>query len=238
MAIFYKNDCVYAQSDSLKVEYKQESTDSSNYSLKPKYKFLNLYLKEEKNLIKIGFKPLTMLYKTSYSNSYMFAASFLFEKKLFTEWSIISEFEYSYGYCKYKMYTPEGYDKYYYHVKKTILNVGVRHYYGMKKAIQQGNNGNNFNGSFFELSINSIPPFNYKHSRQISGSGTTYYSDQIATKVQLAWGIQRKLSNFAFLDTKMHVGYNVYTDPNWIYSKPWYVGLDFTIGFGYNIKRK
>jgi hypothetical protein len=219
VVIFYKNGNVYAQTDSIKVEYKQESIDSSDYAVRRNYKYLNISLKEERNLIKLGFKPFVM----KYEDTYQLSTSFLFEKKLFPEWSVIAEFQYSLVYYKSTSFST---------ARK--LNIGARYYYGMNNKIQQGKNANNFNGNYFEVSVNSIPPFN------TSRTGAAPISERRpqGTAIQLSWGIQRRLNNFLFFDTKILGGCVLTPDIGFPMNPYWFLGLDCTIGFGHNIKKR
>lgn len=222
---------VLAQTDSVKIEYRQERIDSSDYNLRSKYRYLDINLKEEKNILKIGFKPFTLMS----GDYYQFAANVLFEKKIFPEWSMISEFELS--------FVNNRTDFLNFHDMKNRsykLNIGARYYYGMEKAIREGNSANNFNGNYFEFSVMSIPPISYLT--------TTMFNDYLnqqetstrrhKTALQIAWGIQRRLNNYAFFDTKINVGCKVYPISELDFNELWYVGLDFTIGFGYNFKHK
>lgn len=221
---------VYAQPDSVKVEYRQESIDSSDYSVRRKYLYLDINQKEEKNLLKLGFKPLTLIS----GKSYQFATNVLFEKKIFPEWSLISEFELSFISQSIDFFDARDRSKSY------KFNIGARYYYGMKKAIREGNSANNFNSNYFELSVMSIPPLS---SVTTTVSNNMLSQDLTSTKfhktaLQLAWGIQRRLNNYTFFDTKINVGCKVYPITELDFNELWYVGLDFTIGFGYNMKRK
>ncbi len=230
LAVFlYKNDNVYAQTDSLKVDYRQESIDSSDYSLKRNYKYLNISLKEEKNLLKFGFKPFTLLAR----EDFQFATSIVFEKKIYPEWSVLFELENSFGI----------YESVFHHSKiismTNTLNVGARYYYGMNRKIKQGKTANNFNGNFLELSINSIPPLNHSKGK-LDPEGDNYYNQSKlqGTAIQLSWGIQRRLNNFLFFDAKVFADCLVNPFPGTGEKPVWHIGFDCTIGFGHNIKRK
>ena len=218
---FLKNGNIYAQSDSVKVEYKQESIDSSSFTNKFKYKYLDIKLKEEKNLLKIGIRPLSLeLKERNVSiNTYV-----IFEKKISPEWSVIFENAFVYEHFN----SVEQFSN--------SIDLGTRYYYGMKKAIQKKISGNNFNRNYFELMAYGIPSIdNMIEKRQ---DGTFYQASgcrySLFNSAAISWGIQRRLNNYTFFDTKISAGYNFKTNKH--YDEGLFVGVSFIIGFGWNIK--
>ncbi len=239
---FCKNENVYAQSDSLKVEYKQESIDSSDFAVRRKYKYLDIILKDEKNLIKVGLQP-SILYTEM---KFKIVPHIIFEKKISPEWSIIIEDVIEFSTDNNVIGRSAGYntDLVESKVFKNTLNFGTRYYYGMKKAIQKKTSGNNFNSNYFELNVSSFPSierYNNTFKEQIdmynykltTSSGTYVSFDEFAT--QVSWGIQRRLSNYSFVDAKLYM--NFVPLPG-MRSDSWKVGIDIIFGFGYNVKHK
>mgnify|MGYP001562529349 CR=1 FL=1 len=240
---FCKNENVYDQSDSLKVEYKQESIDSSDFAVRRKYKYLDIILKDEKNLIKVGIQP-SILYTEM---KFKIVPHLIFEKKISPEWSIIIEdvIEFSTDNNVIGRSASFNTDLVKSKVFKNTINFGTRYYYGMKKAIQKKISGNNFNSNYFELNISGLPSisryrdtykkqidmFNYEF---ITENGT-YIS--YSPSAQVSWGLQRRLNNYSFIDAKMLVGFSTEWDPN-VGADPWYVGINIIFGFGYNVKHK
>lgn len=233
-----KNDNVFAQSDSIKVEYKQESIDSSDFAVRRKYKYLDIILKDEKNLIKVGIQP-SILYTEM---KFKITPHIIFEKKISPEWSIIFEdvvdflidnkFNHNYYLSDNKVF-------------KNTINFGTRYYYGMKKAIQKKISGNNFNSNYFEFNISGPSIERYKKTyvaqfgtynyRLIPFSGTEI--KYFPSGANVSWGLQRRLNNYSFIDAKMVAGFSMDWDPS-IGADPWYVGINIIFGFGHNIKRK
>ncbi len=236
------NDNVYAQTDSTKVEYKQENIDSSDFSLRRKYKYLDIILKEEKNLFKIGIQP--SVYYTE--RNFKLLPHIVFEKKISTEWSIIIEdiIEYSINNSVNTMI----YNNYYLLKDKALknsLNFGTRYYYGMKKSVQKKISGNNFNSNYFEFNVSSFPTIK-KYDRTfkeqidndnynlIPNSGTSISFDEFST--QVSWGVQRRLNNYSFIDAKFLVNCQPMINSR-IRTGDWYIGINIIFGFGFNIKR-
>lgn len=229
-----KNDNVFAQSDSLKVEYKQESIDSSDFAVRRKYKYLDIILKDEKNLIKIGVQP-SIFYT---DNTFELIPHLIFEKKISPAWSLIFDNEIGYSYNRFSNSSVN--DK----IFKFSLNIGTRYYYGINKAIQKKISGNNFNRNYFEFNITGFPSIqkykktylesngNGNNTIPLSGTQITYL-----TSAQISWGIQRRLSNYTFIDAKMLVGNNL-QDYIVDSGSQWFVGLNIIFGFGYNVKCK
>lgn len=236
-----KNENVFAQVDSVKVEYKQENKDSSDFFVRRKYKYLDILLKDEKNLMKLGIEP-SIVYTEM---KFKIFPHLVFEKKISPAWSVIfediielsvdnrpSEHEISSDVYLMK-------DRLF----KNTLNIGTRYYYGMKQAIQEKTSGNNFSSNYFELTLNGFPSVQ-RYNRTIK-----VYSDidnftliqKKGTEVsyefsaQASWGIQRRLSNYSFVDAKLTANFcplpGFRTDN-------WYVGINIIFGFGYNVKRK
>lgn len=219
-----KTDNVFSQSDSMKVEYRQESSDSSDYFKKIKYKYLNIKLKEEKNLIKIGVRPFSLELK---ENNISVNTIISFEKKISPEWSIILDDVFTYGrFHSSKEFT-------------NSLDIGTRYYYGMNRAIQKGISGNNFNRNYFEFSVNGLPSIDNQHQEKPDGTNYKPTSNRIIffKSAGMAWGIQRRLNDYTYFDTKISAGY-FYKPGTYIDNRGVYVGVNFIIGFGYNIKHK
>lgn len=244
-SLFFTSFCssndVFAQSDSVKVDYKQESIDSTSFFQRRKYKYLDIKLKDEKNLFKLGFEPL-LIYEES---KFRIKTHLVFEKKIRTEWSFIFEdvIEFSID----NMVNNYGNNEYNLIKKRSLtnsINFGTRYYYGMNKSIREKTSGNNFNSNYFEFSLCSFPSFlRYKntYSLPITQYTNKIYCqkdnlidfEQVSTKI--AWGIQRRLSNYLFVDAKLYT--NFLAIPG-IGTGDWKVGVDIIFGFGYNIKRK
>ena len=172
---FFRHEPAHAQKEYSKVNNELQGIDSSEYSLRHKYKYLEIILKDEKNLLKVGYNP-SFLESGGIIADPQFIKlpiDIAFEKKIFLEWSLIAEYQISYRI---------GYQK---QIGSYSLNMGARYYYGMKKAYKEGNSGNNVNSHYLELSINGIPAVSTKASYII------------------AWGIQQRLNKYTFIDTKV-----------------------------------
>lgn len=238
---FCSSNDVFAQSDSVKVEYKQESIDSSSFFQRRKYKYLDIRLKDEKTLFKLGLEPL-LIYE---EHKLRINTHLVFEKKIRTEWSLIFEdvIEFSIDNMV-NDYSNGVYNLIKRRSLTNAINFGTRYYYGMNKSIREKTSGNNFNSNYFEFTICSFPSFlRYKntYSYPITQYTNEIYSqkgnlidfDQVSTKI--SWGIQRRLSNFLFVDAKLYTKFLAIPG---IGTADWKVGIDIIFGLGYNIKRK
>lgn len=238
---FCNSNDILAQSDSVKVEYKQESVDSTNFFQRRKYKYLDIRLKDEKNLFKIGVDPL-LIYEEMKFN---IKTHIIFEKKIRTEWSLIFEdvVEFSIDNSVKDLDSPND-NLLKSRTLKNTINFGTRYYYGMKRAIREKTSGNNFNSNYFEFTLCAFPSF-YRYNQTYSNwtdpqtneiyrkKGSMLDFEQMVTK--LSWGLQRRLGNYSFVDAKLYTKFLIVPG---LGSDNWGVGIDIVFGFGYNFKRK
>jgi hypothetical protein len=242
---FCSSNDVFAQSDSVKVEYKQESIDSTSFFQRRKYKYLDIKLKDEKNLIKLGVDP-AIIYTEMRFN---IKPRITFEKKINPSWSLIVEDVMEYLYSNDPRMLNED-DSPVHICKESIFsnsfNIGTRYYYGMKKAIREKTSGNNLNGNYFELTINGFPTITHYNVDRFLEPNYPYVIMLLPEKrteiynyfsFRLSWGIQRRLSNFSFIDAKAFINYGDVVNSTYR-TGPVSVGIDINIGFGYNIKSK
>ena len=223
IVILVKNEDVYAQTDSLKVEYKQETIDSSDYTFRRKYKYLDILLKEEKNLLKFGLAPTII----ATSNSFQLPVNITFEKKILPEWSLFTNLYSSVSFFKGTsgtVYQGAGFG----------FSIGTRYYYGMKKAIRKGETANNFNRNYFQL---TMPPFSYSYfTEKVNGESKSYSStNKFKQYGSVAWGIQRRLTNYSYIDTNISF---VLKQSYPTFPGIWYVALGVNVGFGANIRHR
>jgi len=240
------NDKVCAQTDSSKVEYKQESPDSSDFFQRRKYKYLDIKLKDEKNLLKFGVDP-AIIYTEMRFN---IKPRITFEKKINASWSLIFEDVMDYTFDR-SLRTSNVNDDPYVHVKKisrfsNSFNFGTRYYYGMKRGIREKTSGNNLNGNYFEFTMNGFPTITHYNDDYFVDPDSPFVIILKPEKrtetynyfsLRLSWGIQRRLSNFSFIDAKAFINYGDVVNSSFR-TGPVSVGLDINIGFGYSFKRK
>lgn len=243
---FCNSNDILAQSDSVKVEYKQESVDSTNFFQRRKYKYLDIVMKDEKSLIKAGIDP-AIIYTEMRFN---IKPRITFEKKVSPSWSLIFEDVMDYTFDR-ALRTSNVNDDPYVHVKKisrfsNSFNFGTRYYYGMKRGIREKTSGNNLNGNYFEFTMNGFPTITHYNDDYFVDPDSPYVIFLKPGKrtetynyfsLRLSWGIQRRLSNFSFIDAKAFINYGDVVNSTFR-TGPLSVGLDINIGFGYNFKKK
>lgn len=231
-----KNENISAQTESIKVEYKQESIDSSDYKLRRKYKYLDIIMKDEKNLFKIGVQN-TMIFT---ENQIELMPHLIFEKKVSPAWSLVFDNEVGFN------LTQDDGVRYNIKTYKYSLNIGTRYYYGIKKAIREKTSGNNFNHNYFEFNIagfqyieKSNGTLKSKYADNPNMSGSVYYHEMLSS-IQISSGLQRRLSNYSFIDAKLTLGWGgsrLNLHSNEPYTE-WYAGLNLLFGFGYSARSK
>jgi len=144
-----------AQNDTVIFEYTQVSVDSSGYTYKLKYKYLNNNLVEEKNLLTLDFIGLSYIYGlnndvyrlvTDKINSvFLISSGLSFEHKINPCWSagLTNSFSFQKNGDYYNSFT-------------TSTNLIFRYFYGKKTEIRNKISANNFNGSYIGLSLSGL----------------------------------------------------------------------------------
>ncbi len=254
------NYCLFSQTDSSKVSYSQESSDSSDYNYHRKYQYLDINLKEETKMFKIGIPTFTVNYSKSTfqsSSTENLGLFFIYERKFNPSLSLIIENDNSFNNTQYSVTNSSGSFDY-----TTYLDWGIRYYFLMQKRIKEGISGNNCNGLYVDFFIRDLNQFQFQHS--IQSQGNLYYFNiyffdfsKILNKspeFQLNLGLQKRLNNYSFIDTKFFIEYipkGTYEDKEveeysgYIYkvttiqhttSSYLLFGLSFTIGLGWGWK--
>jgi hypothetical protein len=164
--------------DSTKVEYTEETNESSDFSLKESYNYLIRAQVEEKALLKLGIAGFGISNKGSYL-TYVVA----YEKKLKPEFSVIAEVRHRVG------------KKVSYEHRETVaaFNAGGRYYYNLNKRIRKGKSANNFSANYLGLSLeNQIVRHEFKN----------HYEPNLLA----VFGLQRRISKYGFVDFNIGPG--------------------------------
>ncbi|MBN1186789.1 MAG: hypothetical protein JXB49_31210 [Bacteroidales bacterium] len=229
--IFCKNASVLGQDDSTLVD---ENQITQNYIQKKKY--LNMRMVEETRLIKLGISPFTY---DVLGDGLIGALGFdlSYEAKLNPSFSIIVDNSFAFQ---------KGGD--FYKAFGCSSSVGTRFYYGSKKDIMNRTGNNNFHRNYFE--VKAIGVISYSKSEwylpALGSSG--YFGPDPSTKqvredlffipdIQLAWGIQRRLGKWGFIDAGPYIRYNFneYVTPAYTYFD-YGINIKFGLGYGFNKK--
>jgi hypothetical protein len=198
IAIFFllMSAASFGQADSVKINYSEESIDTSDYNVKRKYKYIDLNLNNEKQLFKIS---------TQVPFHHGLSMYFTYERKIIPALSIIGDFRIgsTFGFFE---------DDLHHFSFTNGINIGTRYYYNLNKRIKNKLGGNNFHANYFTFKIMNIYSINYNESYS---DGVIYYYpyDRLSFKpsFSLGWGIQRKLSKNTIIDLEfLFFSYNPY----------------------------
>ncbi len=224
LILFSPFNQIFSQTDSLKTFYRQESADSSDYNYHRKYQYLDINLKDETNMFKISVPAFILSHSVVNQigiNSQYLNLYFTFEKKINPAWSLlIDESNTDYLANSNIQFNSQ-------------FDIGIRYYFLMKERIKKGISGNNCNGIYTDFFISDILNFNYVDN---GWSSSNIINNQLlghtSPPVALSFGLQKRLNNFSFIDTRMYIEYQPVFQSNGVFT----FGLDFKIGFGWGWK--
>jgi hypothetical protein len=203
---------IFSQKDSVSICFSQEEVDSSfDYNKQLKYRHLdiNLNLKDETWLFKIGLPGFGISsYKgpkgVEYEN---IGFSLTFEKKISQSVSFLIQNSNSFKKSK------SSADSIFYN---SSLDYGIRYYFLMKKRIREGISGNNCSGVYLDFFIMNLNMFEYQKykisfqnfydSRVIKYYNYSHLLNKSPT-FSFNLGVQKRLNNFSFIDAKIFVQY-------------------------------
>lgn len=199
---------VLAQPDSVVVSYREEAADSSDFSLKEKYRYFTRTTVQETSMFKVGLSNLGFGGYYGLSMGLRIA----YERKISVPLSLFFQYRHQmYG------WTSNGLG----------LDVALRYYYSLPGRIKKGKSANNFSANYFSLqSKNDISaryadrPFPYPIQRD----GTLF-----DPSVSLLYGIQRRLGKRGFVDVNLGGSWH----PSKIAYRTFSIGTNFTIGVAF-----
>ena len=214
---------MYSQTDSIKTSYRQESADSSDYYYHRKYQYLDINLKDETNMFKLSVPTFNLTHtvqgQTGINTEYL-TLYITYEKKINPLWSVlIDESNTDFLANSAVQFNSQ-------------FNIGVRYYYLLKDRIKKGTSGNNCNGLYTDFFILNIMNYNYNNNWNGSNIINNAIKYQLSPPVELNIGLQKRLNNFSFIDTKMYFEYQPVYQSNGIFI----FGLAFRIGLGWGWK--
>jgi hypothetical protein len=247
---FGLNVGAYSQSVEEKVSYTQKNEDSSEYSYKRKYLYLDLKMKEEKNLISIGIAPTTM-FSDEGERKFNFSMNMKYDRKIIPSFSTYAEVVGNYNYSKKYTYFSEA------SAFKIALNLGVRYYFMQKKNLRLKIAASNFNGPYLDFKFNGLMDYiSYKLkdvTYPVHNSDTTplikdhQFELHDFKSFTFSWGYQHKINNYLYMDgcvflirNKEGEFYYFFDDyPRWWGDMPQYhfmIGFSFKFGLNYGWK--
>ncbi len=225
---------LYAQTDTVKIEYSEELKDSSDYNYKLKYKYLNYNLIEEKNLLTLDLVGLNYSYgegsnifeavTTRGNSAFAITTGFSYERKISQAWAagISNTFYYQKNGDYYKGFS---------------YNTGimVRYFYNKNKEINYNYSANNFMGNYLGVSIYG---FRYAVTEYlpfpVNGSEPSKDSQFIFNPgITLSWGINTRINKYLLIDFAPFLGYD-YNASQKRNDFQFGIRLKAAIGFGFN----
>lgn len=202
---------VLAQQDSVVISYREEATDSSDFSLKEKYKYFTRATVQETSLFKVGLSNLGF---GSYYGLSM-GLRIAYERKIKVPLSVFFQYRHQmYG------WTSNGIG----------LDAALRYYYSLPRRIRKGKSANNFSANYFSLQSDNGWSARYRQDGQFP-----FYSRPVregtdfGTSVSLLYGIQRRLSKRGFVDVNLGGRWRPYREAR----QPFSIISNFTIGVAF-----
>ena len=199
-----------AQSDSVTVSYREEAVDSSDFSLKEKYKYFTRATVEETSMFKVGLSNLGF---GSYYGLSM-GLKIAYERKINVPFSVLLQYRHQMS-----GWTSNGIG----------LDAALRYYYSLPRRIKRGKNANNLSANYFSLQSNNAWGAKYI----LDGLNSVRDGTRFSTSVSLLYGIQRRLGKRGFVDVNLggtyHPGRVFYGTER----RPFSIDRNFTIGVAF-----
>ena len=177
----------FAQQDSVLVTYDEEPAESSNFSLKEKYKYFTRASVEEKSMLKAGISNIGFA-----SNAGLFMEhTFAFEKKINVPFSVLVQ--YRQGMSGWRS-------------SHVGVDAAVRYYYSLPRRIRQGKSANNLSANYFSVQVDNT----WQGVNRVASLGQFTFletSTYRTSYVSLLYGIQRRLGKHGYVDFNLGGAY-------------------------------
>ena len=205
---------VYAQSDSVRTEYKTEDEQISKSEIQRVIRYITRANIEEKTLIKLGGIPSgTPFSQTGNSSSIGLNTELSVERKVSPSFSILFGFDNQFSVASYKRVSPlyPTSNPEWRTDRSALFNssakLATRYYYNMAARIKRGKSANNFSGTYIAFQGRQSV-FQYSDNRQyeLSSRDIRHYTQQspfsIRNPISLAlqWGLQQRLGRYGYVD--------------------------------------
>lgn len=191
LSLSFLASSVFAQQDTVTVTYSEEPADSSDFSLKEKYRYWTRANVEEKSMFKIGLSNIgwggyygpAIGYRFAYERKIGIPLSFLIQYRHQTSgWEGSQEFG---------------------------ADLGIRYYYLLPELVKKGKRANNLSSIYLSLQgNNSWSSFRDQYIQ----NGSIFYSDRKVTNthsLSLLQGIQLRLGRYGYLDANLGASFNL-----------------------------
>lgn len=179
-----------AQQDSVTVTYDEEPAETSNFSIKEKYKYWTRATVEEKYMLKAGLSGL------GYGGSYgwMLEHTFAFEKKINVPFSVLAQYRQRIS----------GWRSNY-----LGLDVAVRYYYSLPRRIRRGKSANNLSANYFSIQLDNTWTGSADWFVLQGRPVFTDYQTRRFSQASLLYGIQRRLGKHGYVDFNVGAAYRI-----------------------------
>lgn len=214
---------LFAQKDSVNITYSNEDLSKSDLNYKRKYRYLDINMRKETTLFKLGITP--TFSTTGYGldiSIFQLAGQFSVEQKISPSFSL-SLINYNY----YSHYEPG------LTIFGSSLNLQNKYYYNMKRNIENSISENNFNSNYLSFQLNNVPIYRYYENDfpVYSGGAIINKETKFELDFNVGWGIQRRIDKWGYMDAKVKLGYSDATARI-------YVGFDMSFGLGFGFSKK
>lgn len=177
-----------AQQDSVSVTYGEEPAESSNFSLKEKYKYWTRATVEERFMLKAGLSGL------SYGGFYGLSLehAFAFEKKISVPFSVLAQYRHG----------TMGWEK-----SHLGFDVGVRYYYSLPRRIRKGKSADNLSANYFSIQLDNTWSGGHTYIPRGQFASVETWTSR-SSQVSLLYGIQRRLGKHGYIDFNLGAAYH------------------------------
>lgn len=210
----------HGQTDSSKVNYSEESSDSSDFKYRRVYQYLDINMKNEKRLFKISpgfnFSDVYSALRFQISYEWKIKKQYSVSLNAFTLFTRTKDYNYSYFDNQSYLYS-----------NNSTIGLNFRYYFTLKKRMENGISGNNLNGLYVGLgthllsynqNYNSHYPNNYNPGLQM-------FFDEFNPSLSI--GLQKRLNNWSYFDVFTSAALN---------DKKLFINLGFNLGLAWGNK--
>ncbi|MEM6844167.1 MAG: hypothetical protein AAF632_18210 [Bacteroidota bacterium] len=209
LSFFFLITPVLAQQDTIMITYSEEPADSSDFSLKEKYKYWTRANVEEKSMFKISLSGVGWGGNVGPIMGYHFA----YERKISVPFSLLAQYE----------HLMNGWGN-----NSLGFGAAARYYYLMPSLVKKGKSANNLSSLY--LSLQAEHGWSSHRSTFVSNNGFMSSEWQIrrSSAYSLLQGIQLRLGRYGYLDANLGPTF----DPNYRRNRRKSITLDLNFSIG------
>ncbi|MGB3585418.1 MAG: hypothetical protein WBA23_02705 [Tunicatimonas sp.] len=202
---------VIAQRDTAAITYTEEAADSSDFSLKEKYKYWTRANVEEKSMFKVGLSEFGWGGFIGPFIGYQSA----YERKIGIPFSFLALYRHS--------MTGWG--------NNTLgADVALRYYYALPRRVMKGKSANNLSANYFSIQSNNS--WNGYRTARAPGMFNSDLQIFRSNSFSLLYGLQRRLGKYGYIDVNLGYGYRP-ASRNVPYENAGFFDGNFSIGIAF-----